>query len=472
MLYIHIAKLLKNGDWKGVYEKGFYSLYPFAILGFQKIFTNWETAGRMASVFFGSFTMLPLFFLFRKMFDLKITVVACIFFVLSPRIAQYSSDVLREPLFWMLSVSALWSGWKAISEKRWTYAVVSSFFTGLASFTRMEGVGLILILCLWSVWFLLYLEHNVKRFLMFLVLFFVSFPLIFTIPLYSLKLRTGKWEMGHVVSKIPMMITNNSKAHDQSADNEQAATTWSGFGLVNTYTFFAWEAFYKFFRSFHVAFILLLFFGIFRRRAVGYSSNEVPALIWLSVFLIIALLYAYKASYISTRHGLLMGIPALLWVSIGFFELNARLSAFFQNRHWYRYLPHLTAYLLVIICLTVLPKTLLSSVHDKIEMKKAGIYLKNTGYAREKFVVEPRIKRLIFYADSPYIEIPVPSDYRVFNEFLKEQDAVYLIVDERSIDGSVKGFREHAGWLNLEKVGVPEFEKYKDYSFVLYRIKR
>jgi len=45
-------------------------------------------------------------------------------------------------------------------------------------------------------------------------------------------------------------------------------------------------------------------------------------------------------------------------------------------------------------------------------------------------------------------------------------------VDERSIDGSVKGFREHAGWLNLEKVGVPEFEKYKDYSFVLYRIKR
>jgi len=110
VLYIQIAKLIKSGNWMGVYDKGFYSLYPFTIIAFQKIFSNWETAGRMTSALFGSLTVVPLFLLFRKMFDLKIAVVASIFFVLSPRIAEYSSDVLREPLYWLLSLAALWAG--------------------------------------------------------------------------------------------------------------------------------------------------------------------------------------------------------------------------------------------------------------------------------------------------------------------------------------------------------------------------
>jgi len=429
----------------------------------------------MASVFFGALTVIPLFFFFRKMFDLKIVVVACIFFVLSPRIGQYSSDVLREPLFWLLSMTALWMGWKGISDKSWIFIALSSLFTGLACFTRMEGVGVIMILCLWSGWLLLYRERNIKHFFIFVIVFFISFPLIFAAPLYYVKSKTGKWEMGHVLSKIPAMISKDSKAIDSGNERSPArfGTTGAEDIIKNKYTFFVWEVFYKFFRSFHVVLIPLLLFGIFRRRTIPYSKDEIPVLIWCSVFFVVALLYAFKESYVSTRHGLLMGIPSLLWVSIGFFELNAWLETFLKNRKWpAKHSRHIMVYVLAVICLVMLVKTLSPSNQDKLEMKQAGIYLKSMGYSNQRFAVQPRISRLVFYMDSEYVDIPIPTDHVALGEFLRNQNVTYFIVDEKTIDKSVKGFGEYSGSLNLEKIRIPEFEKYKEYSFVLYRIRK
>ena len=129
-------------------------------------------------------------------------------------------------------------------------------------------------------------------------------------------------------------------------------------------------------------------------------------------------------------------------------------------------------YLLVVISLAILPKTLSSSNNEKIEIKQAGIYLRNLGYSNQRLAVQPRINRLVFYMDSEYVDIPVPSNPVALGEFLKNQEVTYFIIDEQTIDESVKGFKDHAGSLHLEKINIPEFEKYKEYSFVLYRIKK
>ncbi|NLT23744.1 MAG: glycosyltransferase family 39 protein [Syntrophorhabdus sp.] len=477
MLYIKVARLIGDGNWKGVYQEGFYSAYPFLIVVFQKVFHDWETAGRMVSALAGSAAVLPFFLLLRRMFDVKIAAVAAIFFVVSPRLVEYSSDVLREPLFWCFSIASLWAAWKGIDEEKWWFVVLASFFVGLSSFTRTEGLALVAIILLWMVWSLLYQRRKVRLWLAFVMVFLIAFPAIFIAPLYFLKSRAGDWELGHGVRKIPSLMRSANVALPADAGGttplpgEEASLLTKI--MRNRYVFSAWETSYKYLRSFHVVLIMFLLFGVIRRRTIPYSGKEVPLLIWCSVFFLVSFVYAFKVSYVSTRHGLLMGIPSLLWVSAGFWEFSSRIARIAGRSRWSRKLTrHIAVYLLILACISILPKTLSSAGDGKIEMKMAGIQLKRMGYSDRKFAVEPRINRLTFYKGGEFVNIPVNIDHSALGQFLETVDASYLVVDDRTIETSVRGFKAHTKAMHLERVGIPELEDFREYSFVLYRICR
>lgn len=477
LMYIRIARLIGGGNWKAVYEDGFYSTYPFIILLFQTVFTNWETAGRVASAVLGSLAVLPFYFLLRRIFDARVAIVASVFFVLSPRLVQYSSDVLREPLFWCCSLTSLWAAWKSMEEKKWFYIVLASLFAGLAAFTRTEGVALLVIITLWMGWVLLYRERNFKWCFSLFLIFLISFPVIFIGPLYLLKTKTGIWELGHVKTKIPSLLKTEDSALSPDVEKGPPGAGEGGSPIArllnNRYVASLWETSYKYFRSFHPVLILFLFFGVVRRKVIPYSDKEVPFLMWSCVFLLLSLFYAFKVSYVSTRHGLLMGIPSFLWVSFGFWELSFRLERFAMKKRWNPMLSrHMVIWLLVLACLSILPKTLQSSDRGKMELKTGGIYLKNMGYSNETFAVEPRINRLTFYKGGEFINIPTGIDHSVLRPFLEAADARYLVVDERSIDESVRGFSSHTEALGLERIDLPVFRDYKEYSFTLYRIRK
>jgi hypothetical protein len=235
-----------------------------------------------------------------------------------------------------------------------------------------------------------------------------------------------------------------------------------------------WEASYKYFRSFHVVMIFLLIFGVVRRRTIPYSGKEIPFLIWSGLYFLVALSYAFKVSYVSTRHGLLVGIPSLLWVAIGFWELSSRVEGLLGRTRWKErgVTRHAAVWLLILTCLSIVPKTLQSADRGKMELKTAGICLKDSGYAGEKFAVEPRINRVTFYKGGDFINIPVEIDYVALGKFLKTTDARFLVVDERTIEEAVKGFKNHTMELNLERVDIPPFRDYKEYTFAVYRIRK
>jgi len=473
LLYIRIARLIEAGNWKAVYEDGFYSTYPFVIVVFRKVFPDWEMAGRMASTFLGSLAVLPFFLLLRRAFDMKIAVVASIFFVLSPRLVQYSSDVLREPLFWCCSLASLWAAWEGIEGRKWAYMVLASLFAGLAAFTRTEGLALIPIIILWTAWALLYRERKALWCLGLLLVFLASFPVIFIGPLHFLKSKTGHWELGQIGTKIPDVLEKGENAALQTTGKDSAEGR-SLFTRVanNRYVSSLWETSCKYFKSFHVVLIVLLCFGIVRRRTIPYSDRETLFLIWFLVYLLLTVSYAFKVSYVSTRHGLLMGIPSLLWVSIGFWELSSRLERLATNRRWNAKLTrHIAVWFLLLVCFSIIPKTLQSADRGKTELRTAGIYLKGAGYGEERFVVEPRISRVTFYKGGEFINIPPGIDYSALGPFLRASGARFLVVDERTIDEWVKGFSGHRTGLGLERVDLPEFKNYKEYSFAVYRIR-
>jgi hypothetical protein len=127
---------------------------------------------------------------------------------------------------------------------------------------------------------------------------------------------------------------------------------------------------------------------------------------------------------------------------------------------------------IAVICAVILPSTLSWSGADKVEMKRAGVHLKNTGYGKMgKFAVDPRLSRVAFYADADYVLIPPGIDYKALNDFLSSNEVSLLMVDARTINSSVNGFKKSLRSRDLEKIDLPEFDTYKEYSIDVYRIK-
>ena len=176
--YIENARLIASGNFSKISESSFFNLFPFIIVLFQKVFHDWETAGRLVSVVFGSIAIIPFFLLIRLLIDSRIAAIASLFYIISPRLVEYSTDVLREPVFWCFSISSLYFAWRGIAQKRLLSLMLAAMFVVLASFTRLDGAALILVILLWMVWHYFDGKIQLKSLFAMMFVFIISFPLI------------------------------------------------------------------------------------------------------------------------------------------------------------------------------------------------------------------------------------------------------------------------------------------------------
>ncbi|HQJ93386.1 MAG TPA: glycosyltransferase family 39 protein [Syntrophorhabdaceae bacterium] len=477
--YIEAAKMIIDGDLRKIVDISFINLYPFLIVAFQKIFINWETAGRLVSVVFGSIAVIPFFLLVRGLINERVAFVAALFYCISTRLVDYSSDVLREPVFWCFSIAALYFAWKGITRGNTIFVALASIFMGLSMFTRFEGASFVLIIILWMIWYWMDGAISLKRLLFMAFVFAISLPLVALPFLINLKNSVGKWEFGLVGSKLPQFFVVSDAKDDLELKQEvlnQTTTRFRAFydmASRQKHSVYLSEAVYKFAKSSHLVFFILFLFGVIKRKYIPHSRGEIPFLIWFTIFFLSIYVYMVKTSYLSTRHGLLLGIPALVWVSIGFFELKGRIGHLLSkgSEKLANMSRYANAVLLLIIFIIVLPNALTPSGKDKIELKKAGYYLKKLGYSGAKIIGEPSLSRVGFYADAKFIAIYPGFDLAQYLDHSKENGNYYVMLDDRTINTYMPGFRESLDPAKFEKVSLPQLESFKEYAISVYRIK-
>ncbi|MGI8905767.1 MAG: ArnT family glycosyltransferase [Candidatus Sumerlaeaceae bacterium] len=122
-----------------------------ALLSFLGI--GLETAGRVVSAIAGSFALVPIFYLTRLVFGRDAARIAALLFTVSPLIMRWSTHAMTDSLFLTLSASSLYfyvRTWTSLaSESRsntaidWSLAWASAF-GALATYTRYQGVLLVL----------------------------------------------------------------------------------------------------------------------------------------------------------------------------------------------------------------------------------------------------------------------------------------------------------------------------------------
>ena len=156
MVYIQQAKAICQGNGQDLRScVPFVSNYPFFIAAAYGIFASWIEAARCVSVFFGSLTLVPLYFMLRCFADTRTACLAVLLYGFIPFLVGGSADVIRDPVCWFFTVSALLLFVKQIGSqgtfwKRFGYQTSSYLLFLMAGWARPEAFIALIVSCLFS----------------------------------------------------------------------------------------------------------------------------------------------------------------------------------------------------------------------------------------------------------------------------------------------------------------------------------
>jgi hypothetical protein len=479
LFYVMLAKSIASGNFEHLSSFDFFSIHPFLIVLSQTIIPDWETAGRVVSLICGSCAVIPLFLLFATIFDKKIAFTIGLLYVFGPRFVEYSTDILRESPFWLFSISTLYFAAKGIDGRKVFYIFIASLLVVLSFMTRIEGLSLFPVIGLWISYAFIVKDLSWRTALFFLAMFLLAIPLLTFSALLFVDHGAWSWVVLKISEKVSLLLKNGSAHLITSISADVLRQIPSGPKLFlelaedYKYLLFSSEIVYKTFKSMTIIPVLLLLAGVFMRKTITFSKKEVYLLIWIGVFFVVSVYYMRGTYYFGTRHGLLLGIPTLLWAAIGFIELKDRFVKFAKNLNVANRTGRIALFIIPWVAFLALFCQILatSAKDDKLELKKAGIVLKNMGFSNTTFILQPTLNRIAFYADAGSVPLSDKIDNNNMKVLVKQRQATLLIIDERTINDYVPGIRKIIEQSTFEKLTVPEMDQYREYSFSIYKIR-
>ncbi len=472
VFYIMVAKSIESGHQYHSSDLSFFSIYPFFLVIMFKCVNNWELAGRLLSLGFGTLAVVPLFLLFSRMLSRKIALIAAILYIIGPRFMEYSTDILREPTFWCISLCALWCALKGIDEKKLPYLLLSSLITVLSFGIRIEGIGIFLVIVSWIIFNKNRLSAKETAGYILIISFYGPAIVFLSCFILNFQLSSEIIKMAWDNKLFPLLQGVKSSGVITDNLNSISLYTRSLLELARDHKYFLFsvEIIFKTFKSITLLPTIFLLAGFFLRRIIPFSRREGYLIIWIAVFFIVSIFYMRGTHYFSTRHGLLLGIPALPWMAIGFLELG---NAFriLVGRHLNR-LPKLAPILMFLLLAIVLGQAFITGrPDDKIDLKMTGLELKNKGYAKSKMYIQQGLQRLAFYADSDSIVMPDNIKARDIPELMKDVKATILVVDLDSINSLIPKFQSDLQLSKFDRIPAAMKSRKSHYTLIIYKLK-
>lgn len=170
-------------------------LYPFAIAVMGKICPDYELAGRLVSIFFGTLLIVPIYFFSLKNFNRRTAIINALLIAFFPALIVSSVAAETEPLYIFITITGILLGFYAVKHRSNFGAAIVGILFALAYLTRPEGIGLYFVfsgiiagVAIWEI----FKYHQFKSALL-LVPISLGFFMASAPYLYYLKQTTGQW---------------------------------------------------------------------------------------------------------------------------------------------------------------------------------------------------------------------------------------------------------------------------------------
>ncbi len=379
VLYIQSAVKIAEGDLIGAVQIYPMPLYPFLICVFNYMFNDWIFSGQFINVLALALANIPLYFLARKLFDDRVALWTVVLFTLSPKLTNYASNVIRDPLFLLFFTWALLMGVKAVQCHRIKDYLWCGALTMVAFFCRIEAVLLPVVLFVYLVLlFIMIPEERKKIFkggLAFYALPLVGVALLGALAFTSFEsLGRIDFVLNYVKNFLSLGFLNNYHILYDFLKNLE--NNWDGYlGAQNLFELtrhhmpliYLIGAIENFVEAMFPAYFILLCVGFYQSPKFGREHYFV--FLTGLVFFLMAYFRLLEANFIVGRLFLVSTLAAFPWVAYG---LNHLFNIDYRSKNMRRVS---CVFLLVFAIGIPVGKTLANiSKHDELK-KNTGDWL-------------------------------------------------------------------------------------------------
>lgn len=461
--YGFIARDFLRGDFIKGLSSPAPPFYPFLIYLFSPDTTYVEIAGRFISLFFGTLSIIPLFYLVKEAVGQREAIFSALLYSFHPYLVTYSGMLLTEPTYWgllTLSVFFFWTGLR--KEKVWRIAL-SGCFLGLAYLTRPEGVIYVLVYLAWVVIDGILRKKWFKRVI--LIGVFIPSVFIFVIPyVIHIHQETGRWLISKkAVDAQPQFLRENGEGADSSRGIEQNRPEKENFGMAriarNVVHYFRFVI-YHYLRAYHFSLWLFLFFGLIRVR------QKVIAYELFLAFLVLFHLFSLSTFLPSTIRFSVPVIPlSLFWAGTGILEIQRYLEKIRISN------PEKVILLLILfVILMQLPQSLIPERRHRAEQKRVGLWLRQN--TPPDAIVMSNSPQEAFYADREFMMLPVGistpgnpgKSYAEIIHYAKTKGVRYILANKNTHEMN-PGFIE-----SVQSKDLKEIFRKADHGLIIYEV--
>jgi len=234
---------------------------------------------RVLSATISSFTIFPIFFLCRKFFSNKYSLLGCLFFIFDPRLIMNSLQGVVEPIYFLVGVSIILF---SLSENKKLY-YISFALAAIFTLTRYEGLLILIPLTVTYFW---KFKINKKLILTFSICILIFISILF--PMLEARVHTtGEDGIISHFSSNQKLVYNTFTGNEIGTDRFDIKNS-----LINTISFLGWISI--------PLWIIFLPYGIFLYFKKFDQKKSI--LLLFSVILILPAIYAYSRDFQETRY--------------------------------------------------------------------------------------------------------------------------------------------------------------------------
>ena len=240
---------------------------------------NYINTQRILSTLISALTIFPIFFLCRKFFSNKYSLLGSLFFIFDPRLIMNSLQGITEPIYFLIGISIIL--FSLSYNKKFYY--ISFGLAAIFSLIRYEGLLILLPLTVIYFW---KFQINKKSIFTYSICILIFISVLF--PMLDARIQaTGQDGI------ISHFSSNNELVSNTFAGNETGNDKFNiKNGVVNTISFLGWITI--------PIWIIFLPYGIFQYFRKFDQKKSI--LLLFSVILILPALYAYSRDFQETRY--------------------------------------------------------------------------------------------------------------------------------------------------------------------------
>ncbi|GAX61888.1 membrane protein [Candidatus Scalindua japonica] len=528
--FMQIAKYFANGDFLNGLRHDYHPLYSLFIAAVHKVIPNMESSGTIVSVFFGTLTVIIFYFIGKSVFDHKISFVSAIILAFHPYAVRFSADIISESTYFFFFISALGSGYFAISKKKLHLFALSGICSAFAYLTRPEGIGIIIIVAGWccikdincvrSIW---------KDKLASISILAVSF-LVFSSPyLIYIKNETGMWLLTKkrnlsqknivTITENPngdVLINKNTGNSTSGVDTKKKQTavnkmntnkiskdveykkpgtekkTLANVKLVKkpskrlslkTYLESLSYVLTKYISTFHPFLFIFFIIGVINWSRIKKAQFFGLYLASVIAFYLVVLyrlnivniaVYNNIYQYPSRRHLMPIVIPAIICVGIGVYATGIWVQKKYQSNSMIAGFKELLKsvwimqlIVLMIVISVLLPKTLKPQRFDKLGIKNAGQWVKGNSHKPSPLIVSTSVRNA-YYAGGGHIQI---GNINNTLSLAKEKKVDYILLTQREYNAIETELKQSIKNNKIELAyKYPEEKHLNRHSIFLYKV--